>query len=87
MATYIVAPIYCRRRQYTPVLAAPIVALKHIISLSPATIYAEFHTFFQANWATIYAFIFDSSCPRQQNMPLAFKQVVAENADDLEIKY
>ena len=41
---------------------------------------------FQAKGATIYAFIFDTSC-RRQNMPSTVKQIVAENSTDLEIKY
>ena len=41
MATYFVAPT--RRRQYMPLLATHIVALKQILSM--ATIYADIDTF------------------------------------------
>ena len=64
------------------VLAANIVALKHTLSIC-----RHRSLFSQADGATIYAFIFDSSCRRRQNMPSTLKQIVAENSNDLEIKY
>ena len=59
--------------------------LKH--KLSPATIYADIDTYFQVNWATKYAYNFDTSCRRRQNMPSTLKRIVAENSPDLEITY
>ena len=71
---------YCRRKQFMPVLAAHIIALKHIHVLSPATV-CQYRPFFFSgqNEDNICGTETLTDCHQQQNNASELKQTIAKN--------